>query len=354
MRSISIGPVPAEGAAADSPNAPSVAPSSPNPTPPGPAAIDSWAGAAAVPPATTSIAPTTAPFSFAQALSRLRARLGARIREVNKLSESEILSVGNGVHRIVTNATGHIENSKNEMLSLVEAIRAGLPACSPPGTSCGFDASSREPPNRLMDEAMAQADLAGLGTAIASRVRAAARNLDALTSELASVLAPAPEAGRPSSDELQRLLAALAASATDVQAGADQLSGLLPELSAKAEQIRLDASACAAAITERCDQADACLLHLGEALETISRTSNDEVEAILRASRDALSHLQFQDVVAQGIMQLDSWIRDLEIEATAAEGKPSENIAPPMQPPVGEADLEAELLRDRAGDILLL
>jgi hypothetical protein len=298
--------------------------------------------------------PATTPYSFAQALSRLRTRLGARIREVNKLSESEILSVGNGVHRIVINATAHIEHSKNEMLSLVEAIRAGLPICSPPGTSCGIDASSREPPNRLMDEATAQADLAGLGSTIAGRVRSAARNLDALASELASVVAPAPDAGTARTDELRRLLAAVAASASDVQAGADQLAGLLPELSTKAEQIRMDASACASAIAERCDQADACLLHLGEALETISRTSNDDVEAILRASRDALSHLQFQDVVAQGIMQLDNWIRDLEIEATAAEGKPPENIAPPMQPPVGEADPEAELLRDRAGDILLL
>jgi hypothetical protein len=299
-------------------------------------------------------APATEPYSFAQALSRLRTRLGARIREVNKLSESEILNVGNGVHRIVINATAHIEHSKNEMLSLVEAIRAGLPICSPPGMSCNIDASSREPPNRLMDEATAQADLAGVGSMIASGVRAAARDIHGLTAELASLLALSPDAGTTRAGELQRLLAALGASSSEVQAGADKLAALLPEMNTKAEQIRMDASACAADIGERCDQADACLLHLGEALQIISRTSNDDVEAILRASRDALSHLQFQDVVAQGIMQLDNWIRDLEIEATAAEGKPSENIAPPMQPPVGEPDPEADLLRDRAGDILLL
>jgi hypothetical protein len=344
--------------------------SSPRPTAPGPAAPDTEAAppspeqaatpAAVAPPAAATAAPAAAaataskPYSFAQALSRLRARLGARIREVNKLSESEILIVGNGVHRIVTNATAHIEHSKNEMISLVEAIRAGLPTCSPPGTSCSLDASSREPPNRLMDEATTQADLAGVGSTIATEVRAAARNLDALTAELASLLAPAPDAGAAPAGELQRLLAALCASTSEVQAGADKLAALLPALNTKAEQIRMDASACATAIGERCDQADACLLHLGEALQIISRTSNEDVEAILRASRDALSHLQFQDVVAQGIMQLDNWIRDLEIEATAAEGKPSENIAPPMQPPVGEPDPEADLLRDRAGDILLL
>jgi hypothetical protein len=331
--------------------------SSPGPTAPVPGAPDTEPGLAtadATPAAATTPTPTNKPYSFAQALSRLRTRLGARIREVNKLSETEILSVGNGVHRIVTNATAHVEHSKNEMLSLVEAIRAGLPACSPPGMSCSVDASSREPPHRLMDEATAQAALAGLGSTIATRIRAAARNVDALTSELASVLAPAPDAGPARTGDLQRVLGALAASASEVQAGADKLAGLLPEMNIKAEQIRTDASACAAAIAERCDQADACLLHLGEALEIISRTSNDDVEAILRASRDALSHLQFQDVVAQGIMQLDNWIRDLEMEVTAAEGKPSEDVAPPMQPPVGEADPEAELLRDRAGDILLL
>jgi hypothetical protein len=327
-------------------------PSSPGPIAP----VRAAAGTEAGPPkgAAATPAAATKPYSFAQALTRLRTRLGARIREVNKLSESEILSVGNGVHRIVTNATAHIEHSKNEMLSLVEAIRAGLPACSPPGMSCSLDASSREPPNRLMDEATAQAALAGVGSSVASEVRAAARNLDALTTELASLLAPAPDAGAARAGELQRLVAALCASSSEVQAGADRLAALLPELNTKAEQIRMDAAACAAAIGENCDQADACLLHLGEALQIISRTSNEDVEAILRASRDALSHLQFQDVVAQGIMQLDNWIRDLEIEATAAEGNPSENIAPPMQPPVGEPDPEAELLRDRAGDVLLL
>ena len=72
----------------------------------------------------------------------------------------------------------------------------------------------------------------------------------------------------------------------------------------------------------------------------------------MRHSHESLSHLQFQDAVAQGLQRIDDWIRDAQLAAAelpAAEGRAAE-IAEPMHPEIG-GDKPIDL--ETAGDVLM-
>jgi hypothetical protein len=247
----------------------------------------------AAPPPVALAAP---PFSFSEALSSLRARLVTRIREVNGISEREILSVGDGVHRIVMDATTYIAHCKMDLVELLDAL--GGPGAR--GTVTGTPS-----------------------------VLAQARAVERLAGELASLAARAPEDGVSCAD-------------------------WIPVVHAKAQEIRTVAEGLSSAAASHIEHLEDRITSLGQGIHEVSRTSSQNIDSILLASREALSHLQFQDVVAQGIMQFDGWIRELQVQCAHSEGKSSEAIAPPMQVPVGSSPAgDPDILAEHAGDVLM-
>jgi hypothetical protein len=277
---------PAPPVSADASFAPLAAPESASSSPPVPPA-----------PATPTVVDLAPAFSFGEALSSLRARLVTRIREVNGISEREILSVGDGVHRIVMDATTYIAHCKMDLVELLDAL--GGPGAR--GAAAGTPS-----------------------------VLAQARAVETLAGELASLAATAPVDGA-------------------------SCANWIPLVHGKAQEIRSAAEGLSSAAASHIDHIEAQINSLGQVVHEVSRTSSENIDSILLASREALSHLQFQDVVAQGIMQFDGWIRELQVQCAQSEGKSSEAIAPPMQVPVGSGAAEdPDILAERAGDVLML
>jgi hypothetical protein len=73
---------------------------------------------------------------------------------------------------------------------------------------------------------------------------------------------------------------------------------------------------------------------------------------ILRASQDALSSLQFQDVVAQGLLRIDQRLHDLQVDVARQTGQSEilAHVAPSAHIEVGG---DKAIKQAGAGDIRL-
>ena len=73
---------------------------------------------------------------------------------------------------------------------------------------------------------------------------------------------------------------------------------------------------------------------------------------IVEASQNALSHLQFQDAVAQGLMRLDRQV--LEAQQVACRALGAEDLIPSLEPPMHvEIGGEKAVKNENAGEVLL-
>jgi hypothetical protein len=71
---------------------------------------------------------------------------------------------------------------------------------------------------------------------------------------------------------------------------------------------------------DRLEETERGVSSLKQELDRLSRSGGDVMEEILKASHGALSHLQFQDTVAQELRRLDSKLQEAHtaIEQTMA------------------------------------
>src|SRR5215831_3341785 len=174
----------------------------------------------------------------------------------------------------------------------------------------------------------------------------ATRAIDGLASE-AKILAlnSRIEAGRAGQGrafsvvavEMRQLSTAVAATNTKVRQHSGAVTDALAQVVARAEDTRgcvqrfsTDAGTSAQLVLGCVDQ------FREEARDALGESDAAMAEAV-RSSQDALSHLQFQDVVAQGLLRLDGRLRELQIEIADAAGIPAAaaDIEPPSHSDVG-------------------
>jgi hypothetical protein len=81
-------------------------------------------------------------------------------------------------------------------------------------------------------------------------------------------------------------------------------------------------------------------------------TSDQAMSRIIRCSHEAMSHLQFQDAVAQGLLRLDNRAREALIELCQLAGLEDRiaSIAPAMHVEIGG---EKPVEQNNAGDVIL-
>ena len=86
------------------------------------------------------------------------------------------------------------------------------------------------------------------------------------------------------------------------------------------------------------------------AVGTTLAESDNALAEIVAESHAALSKLQFQDVCAQGLLQIDGWVAELS-QQTAADLGVESDIAPVAHATVGNDDVEVD--RAEAGEVML-
>ena len=288
-----------------------------------------------------------------------RRDVSERVAEVNGLTEREVLGAAQMVNAIVGHATTSMAHLKT-----VAAAFEGRGRHDGVARAVGAQTEMvRAFVDELVDLARVQADATVEAQRSLSELSRATRAIDGLASE-AKILAlnSRIEAGRAGgqnrafsvvSDEMRRLSTAVAATNTKVRELSGSVTDALGQVVAQTQitRARIDrfASEAQAGIADLLAEVETFRADTKSALEESDRNISEAV----RCSHGALSHLQFQDVVAQGLMRLDGRLRELQVQLCRSLGVP-EAAAAVAAPAHHEVGGDKGIAHAKAGDVQLL
>ena len=291
-------------------------------------------------------------------LLRLRERFAERTGEVNAMTEREVMRAADSVAQIVDVAGGHVARVKDAL----SVLRGG-------GKSVGIatlvrrqidaiDQYTRE----VRDRANRQQTDALEAAARTRDITRAARSIAALSQE-AHILAlnARIEAGRLSergasfrviAGEMQRLSKTIASTNELIDTLSRDLTALLPKIAESADGMLGHASefsvSFAASAREVEEGTEEMHRYVADALEH----GDASLARVVVHSHETLSHLQFQDAVAQGLLRIDGWMRETQLETAAPLDLEERNgeIAANIHAEIGgDKGVDVEI----AGDVLL-
>jgi hypothetical protein len=287
-------------------------------------------------------------------LRKLRERIITRIRQVNKTTEEDVLSAGRHVQRVVEVAHHHIARLRevlagpvgNEDSDLGRAIRS----------------QSEHVRQHTASVGKAVAEHAAQVAAVAQQVRSittAAREIERLNAAARVLSINARiEASRSSgsavfgtiANEMQQLSKAIASANKTVYNLAAAMEKSVPQLVRQNATLGHVVEGYAVEARERIDVVEQRVAELRVAVSATLAESDNALAEIVKESHNALSKLQFQDVCAQGLLQIDGWIADGTRETAIDLGVEAE-IAPVAHASVTNDDVELD--RREAGEVML-
>jgi hypothetical protein len=287
-------------------------------------------------------------------LGKVRERILARVRQVNKTTEDDVLGAGRHVQRVVDVAHRNIARLRdvlagpvgNEDSDLARAIRS----------------QSDHVRHHTVSVGTAVTEHAAQVAAVAEQVRSitkAAREIERLNAA-ARVLSinariEASRSGGSSvfstiATEMQHLSKAIANANKTVTELANAMEKTVPQLMRQNHTLARVVEGYAVEARERIDVVDRRVAELREAVSTTLAESDTALAQIVAESHAALSKLQFQDVCAQGLLQIDSWSAELS-QQTAEDLGVEATIAPVVHTTVSNDDVDVN--RSEAGEVLL-
>jgi predicted nucleic acid-binding Zn-ribbon protein len=287
-------------------------------------------------------------------LRKLRERIVARLRQVNKTTEEDVLGTGRHLQRVVDVAHHHIARLRevlagpvgNEDSDLGRAIRSQSEHVRQHTSSVG----------------KAVAEHAVEVAAVAQQVRSittAAREIERLNAAARVLSINARiEASRSSgsavfstiANEMQQLSKAIASANKTVCDLANAMEKAVPQLVRQNHALARVVEDYEVEARDRIDAVDRRVAELRVAVGATLAESDNALAEIVTESHAALSRLQFQDVCAQGLLQIDGWVAETSRDAAADLGV-SVDIAPVAHTSVTNDDVELD--RREAGEVML-
>jgi hypothetical protein len=267
------------------------------------------------------------PTDTLESLTDLRDRTLERVRQVNKTTEDGVLAAGNQLQAVVGIAREHI-NQLHDLLvqtrdsALHQAIASQAEHARRHGT--------------LLDETVAHhaGEVANVATS-AGEIAAAAREIERANSAARMLAMNARiESSRSGSHvfkaiatEMTALSRAIVSANGRIQQLATAMEVTLPKLVAETEALRAMVSNYTIEAREQIDHVDRETTMLKANVEGNLQASDGALAQIISASHSGLSALQFQDVCAQSLLQMDAWHHQVLTEI-AEESEADIEIAP--------------------------
>ena len=287
-------------------------------------------------------------------LRKMRERIVARLRQVNKTTETDVLGAGRHVQRVVEVAHHHIARLRevlagpvgNEDSDLGRAIRSQSDHVRQHTSSVG----------------KAVAEHAAQVGAVALQVRsitAAAREIERLNAAARVLSINARiEASRSSgsavfstiANEMQQLSKAIASANKTVCDLANAMEKAVPQLVRQNQTLARVVEGFEVEAGERIAAVDRRAAELRVAVGATLAESDNALAEIVTESHAALSRLQFQDVCAQGLLQIDGWVADTTREAAGDLGIETD-ISPVAHASVSNDDVDLD--HREAGEVML-
>ncbi|MGN6109505.1 MAG: hypothetical protein ACTHU0_30640 [Kofleriaceae bacterium] len=287
-------------------------------------------------------------------IRQLREHVLGKVRQINQRTETDVLATGRHLQRVVEVAHRHIES--------LRAILAGPVGDENSDLARAIRNQSDHVRQHTAVVGGAVAQHAAEVTFVAEQVRSittAAREIDRLNAA-ARVLSinariEATRSGgatvfRTIANEMQHLSRSIEGTNKRIRELATAMEGALPRLVEQSESLAQIVEGYAVEARERIEHIDARVVELRGAVRGAVQQSDGALNQIVSESHAALSTLQFQDVCAQSLLQIDKWVATLARETVAALGEQAD-VAPEAHTTVGGDDID--VAPTSAGEVLL-
>jgi hypothetical protein len=287
-------------------------------------------------------------------LRKMRERIVARVRQVNKTTETDVLGAGRHVQRVVEVAHHHIARLREVLVGPVGNQDSDL--------GRAIRSQSDHVRQHTSSVGKAVAEHATQVAAVAQQVRsitAAAREIERLNAAARVLSINARiEASRSSgaavfstiANEMQQLSKAIASANKTVCDLANAMEKAVPQLVRQNQTLARVVEGFEVEAGERIAAVDRRVAELRVAVGATLAESDNALAEIVTESHAALSRMQFQDVCAQGLLQIDGWVAETTREAAGDLGVQTD-IAPVAHASVSNDDVEID--RREAGEVML-
>jgi predicted nucleic acid-binding Zn-ribbon protein len=287
-------------------------------------------------------------------LARVRDRILARVREVNQTTETDVLGAGKHVQKVVEVAHRHIARLRevlsgpvgNEDSDLARAIRSQADHVRTHTSAVS---------KAVTEHAAGVAAVAGQVRAISSaardieRLNAAARVLS-INARIEASRSGGSAVFNSIASEMQQLSRAIMAANKTVYELAAAMEQAVPQLVRQNQALARVVEGFAGEARAQIESVDRRVAELRRAVASSLSESDHALAEIVNESHAALSNLQFQDVCAQGLLQIDGWMAELA-RHTAADLGVDAAIAAPAQATLGDDDVGID--HHEAGEVMM-
>lgn len=266
------------------------------------------------------------------ALDAMRARMRDRVQQLNRMTADETTAAASLVNDVVERARVYVQDSQRALSKIEGGGEDGV------GQLLGSQSSLvRDHAREMSARAAVQDERARQAAAAAKSIADLAASIDRLAGEarllavnarIESSRLGAHSAGfEVLASEMQRLSDEVAGANERVSELAARLGTDLPQIAQHARDFLTAMQSFAETASTKLDETERGVNTLRTDLAGLSRAGGAAMEDILRASRGALSHLQFQDVVAQELRAMDARIRDAQVEVAQLLGADPASVA---------------------------
>ena len=246
------------------------------------------------------------------ALEEHRKHILAKIREANGITESEALAIGDALRLIVDEARDYVAASRSvleelaaaSLTEMLERHRAAMTAYV----------------KMMQSQVAAQNEAAKEATAQLHRIVELGRTIEYVATE-SKILAlnaniHASRAGsngdsfKVIAQEMKRFSTSIVSANTGVQDLAEGLLEVLPRIAELALQMQETSSGFTQDIAHRVAEVAATNIETKRQVAATLASGEERLQRIVKHSHDALSHLQFQDPVAQSLLACEGEMHD--------------------------------------------
>jgi len=294
---------------------------------------------------------------IAAGLAEFRSLMMNRINDVNATTAREVIAAAGSVAAVVDGATAHVRRVK-EMVASIEGGEGGGVAAAVARQSevlrRFFESVSRDIARQEAVAERAQQHLQRITKAASDTAHlASAARLLALNARIeAARVGGHGNCFSTIAGEMQHLAEQITQTNAFIDNVAARLSQDLPEVALSAKALRASSEELSHDLSQATADVEGETALMRDIIRRMTEQSDHEMGYLISSSHEALSHLQFQDVVAQGLMRIEPNLHHLQVEQAKLLG--IEDIIADLPPSQhNEIGGDKPVDQDNAGEVLL-
>lgn len=293
----------------------------------------------------------------AASLAEFRTLMMQRINDVNATTAREVMAAAASVAAVVNGATAHVRQVK-QMVGTIDGQDGGGVAAAVRRQSevlrRFFESVSRDITRQESAAERAQQHLQRITKAASDTAHlASAARLLALNARIeAARVGGHGNCFSTIAGEMQHLAEEITRANEFIDSVATRMSKDLPEVALSARALRTSSEELSKNLAVAASDVERETDGMRDVIRQMLSQSDTEMSSLISCSHDALSHMQFQDVIAQALLRIEPSLHELQVRH--AEELGIEDIIPDLPAPQHrEIGGDKAVDQENAGDVLL-